>query len=98
MIPQSRFGRLQFWPWLCAWLILVSLVSSHAADLEEAQRQLIAGDYSNCIVQAQQALEARSDEVEWRMVLAQALLANGAGMVVMVLSAVLMLKMALASA
>ena len=77
MTRQRRFGRLQFWPWLCAWLFLLTLAYSCATDLEEAQRQFISGDYSNCIIQAQQVLQAQPEEIEWRILLAQSLLATG---------------------
>ena len=74
---QRRFGRLQYWPWLGAWLLLVFGLTGFGAELEEARRQFLAGNYSDCTTQAEKVLESRPDDEGWHLLLSQALLATG---------------------
>jgi tetratricopeptide (TPR) repeat protein len=48
-----------------------------AADVKEAQQQLISGNYSTCITQARAALTEREDHEDWNLLLSRALLATG---------------------
>jgi len=61
VIFKLRFARAETWTWLG--ILLVSSFGFHlaAADLKQTQRQLQTGDYSNCIVSAEQALREHSD-------------------------------------
>ncbi|PYI84817.1 MAG: hypothetical protein DME26_12665, partial [Verrucomicrobia bacterium] len=62
-----------------AWLLCFSLGSPRvfAADVEDAQKQFIAGDYTNCIRVCEQAVGARDASEEWKLLLAQSLLTVG---------------------
>src|SRR5207247_702392 len=62
-----------------AWLLCFSLGSPRvfAADVEDAQKQFIAGDYTNCIRVCEQAVGARDGSEEWKLLLAQSLLTVG---------------------
>jgi predicted Zn-dependent protease len=57
---------------------VTALVSTApAADVKEAQKEFLSGNYSNCIAQAGVALARRDNDEEWQLLLSRALLATG---------------------
>src|SRR5436190_22703274 len=65
------------WSLLIALFLLATCVSNLAADLAEAQEQLLSGNYPACIAAANTALEKKTDQEDWSLLLTRALLATG---------------------
>ena len=59
------------------WLACLLAPEARAADLKEAQQQLLSGAYTDCVKQAEQALQGGRRDEEWRLVLVEGLLALG---------------------
>src|SRR4051812_13820638 len=55
----------------------LAAANSLAADLDSARKQFIAGNYSNCVAECEQAIADREYEEEWRTLLAKSLVAIG---------------------
>jgi tetratricopeptide (TPR) repeat protein len=63
--------------WAGILLVTLSTYSLQAADLKQARSQFLAGDYTNCIASAEDAVEKQPDEEDWQVLLSQALMATG---------------------
>jgi len=74
---QRRFGRLKKLPWLGAWLFLLGAFNTHAADVSEARRFFLSGDYSKCITETQEIVASRPDDEDAQWLMTQALLVTG---------------------
>src|SRR5256885_6734954 len=57
--------------------LLVCLWPAAAADLPQARKLFVSGDYSECIRLSEQALRDRERDEEWPMLLMKSLLATG---------------------
>jgi len=57
-------------------LVIVGFIAS-GANLNDAQRQFLAGDYKGSISTAEKALKDSPDDEEWHLLLTKALLATG---------------------
>src|SRR5262249_17808684 len=75
--PATRRRRLRAGRVLLGALWLVVPFSLGAADLRDAQRLYLRGDYTQCIRMAEKAISERDLDEEWRLLLTQALLAVG---------------------
>jgi tetratricopeptide (TPR) repeat protein len=74
---QRRFGFVQRWQWLGAWLFLVFGFAAFGSELEEARRLLMAGQYNECAGQAEKVVATRPEDEPWQLLLSRSLLATG---------------------
>ncbi len=74
---RDRFDGLKLGRWLGFALVLTWGFTITGADLKEAERQYLRGDYKGCIAAARQELKTRPAMEDWNVLLSQALLATG---------------------
>lgn len=58
-------------------LLLLASTSVFAADMDEARKLFLKGDYEECIKVADEAMKERAGDEEWRHLLIRSLLATG---------------------
>lgn len=69
-------ARLRF-KLLAGLLVVGCLLPARGADLKEARRQFLAGDYADTAAVAQKAAGEQPDDEDWQLLLSQALMATG---------------------
>src|SRR6185503_21045057 len=74
-VPKRKLFR--HWLFLAALLFVCAVNGLPAADLASARKQLIAGDYTNCVATCEQAIANFEYEEEWRVLLVKSLVAIG---------------------
>lgn len=72
---MGLIGRMSARPWIL--LLLASVFSVCAQDIDAAKKQLLAGKYEEAIKSAEAAIEERERDEEWRHVLLRAQMAVG---------------------
>jgi tetratricopeptide (TPR) repeat protein len=58
-------------------VLIVTGFKTPAAELSEAQREFLSGNYSNCVAMSEQGIRERQDREEWQLLLCKAQLATG---------------------
>jgi len=63
--------------WRCVTVLLLTALSVFSADLEDARKDFLKGNYDACIKAAEEAVKDRFSDEEWRQLLIRSYLATG---------------------
>src|SRR5688572_866857 len=74
-LVRQRCSGCRGWRWFL--MLLLAAVPGFAADLEDARKDFLKGNYENCIEAAEEAIKDRFADEEWRHLLIRSYLTTG---------------------
>src|SRR5688500_827894 len=72
---RQRCSGCRGWRWFL--MLLLAAIPAFAAELEDARRDFLKGNYDDCIEAAEEAIKDRFPDEEWRHLLIRSYLTTG---------------------